>query len=127
MEMQKLYKGRYLIALYDDNDNLIDVGCVPSELNFYKERPNSFYEQLCRGDIKLHGCNVYLIDCLKKQQDIFAEEDKIFLESIKPSREQLKKIAKQLGISLRTAYRLKAKGKLREYGIDANQRTTTYN
>lgn len=114
----KLYKGRYLIALYDKDDRLVDVGLRPSDLELFKHRPESFYEQTCRGDVKFYNCNVYLIDCLEKHDDIFKEEDEIFLEeinAIESKDEQLEKLAKELGISKRTAYRWKALGKLKGF------------
>lgn len=118
----KLYKGRYLIALYDKNDTLVDVGMLPSEIKLFKHRPQSFYEQTCRGDRRLYGCNIYLIDCLEKNDDIFAEEDKIFLDEllISPTKEcgieeRIIAKAKELGISKRTAYRWKAQGKLKGF------------
>lgn len=111
-----MYKGRYLIALYDKNDTLVDVGTVPSEIKLFKHRPQSFYEQTCRGDGRLYGCRVYLIDCLEKHHDIFSEEDEIFLNeiiAIKGIDEQLKEIAKRNGVSKRTAYRWRKIGKIK--------------
>ena len=112
----KLYKGRYLIALYDKNDILVDVGTLPSEIELFKRRPASFYEQTCRGDGRLFGCRVYLIDCLEKNNDIFSEEDEIFLEeigAIKSVDKQLEEIAKRNGVSKRTAYRWRKIGKIK--------------
>lgn len=112
----KLYRGRYLIALYDKNDILVDVATLPSELELFKRRPSSFYEQVCRGDNRLYGCRVYLIDCLEKNDDIFSEEDKIFLDEINTIEsvdKQLEEIAKINGVSKRTAYRWRKIGKIK--------------
>lgn len=42
MELHKLYKGRYLIALYDKNDMLVDVGINPFDLLTCSIRPIPF-------------------------------------------------------------------------------------
>lgn len=113
--MSKLYKGRYLIALYDENDNLIDVGCLPSQLKLYKNRPQSFYEQKSRGDSLFKNCKVYLIDCLEKHDDIFKEEDEIFLKEYMETEDRIMEIAKLCGVSRRTVYRWRAKGLLKGF------------
>ena len=110
-----LYKGRYLIAVYDDNDNFIDCGTSIKELTFMKHR--TIVEQLSRGSFftkkKKH---IYLIDCLEKHNDCFNEEDEIFLKEIgnkpttKTARYEL--LAKRFGVGLRTIYRWEQLGKL---------------
>lgn len=115
----KLYKDRYLIALYDKNDYLIDVGAEPKELNFFRSRVSSFYEQVSRGDKRYRGCKMFFIDCKEKHEDVFKEEDELFLEEIENSKkgkdEKLKEIAKKLGISKRTAYRWVKNGKIKGF------------
>ena len=116
--MLKLYRGRYLIALYNKEDVLIDVGTKPSELKLFQNRLSSFYEQVSRKNKSFFGCKLYLIDCLEKHNDIFKEEDEIFLlemDCIKAKDYKLGEIAKQLGISKRTAYRWKSQGKLKGF------------
>lgn len=119
MELHKLYKGRYLIALYDENDVLVDVGINPFDLNCVI-RPHTLYENIERGRYRLFGYTIHLIDCLEIHDDIFAEEDKIFLDEFFLTKEhsieeRIIAKAKELGISKRTAYRWKAQGKLKGF------------
>ena len=111
----KLYKGRYLIALYDCNDRLVAVGDNPFQLGI--RRPQSFYEQMSRGDMSFYKCKVHLIDCLKVHDDVFKEEDEMFLSElryVKTRDKEIEEIAKRLGISKRTAYRRLKLGILKE-------------
>lgn len=105
-----LYKGRYLIAVYDKNDNFIDCATSLSELKFIQRQ--SVYSQISHkqffGERKF--VNVYLIDCLEKHNDCFKEEDEIFLREFGRNPET---IAKNLGISRRTYYRWLQKGKIK--------------
>ena len=120
--MARLFKGRYLIALYDEEDNLVEVADNPRKLMHFKNRPKSFYEQRCRGDKRMQKCKVFLIDCLEKHDDVFAEEDEIFLEEYKAEinnyksiDEKMQEIANEIGVSKRTIYRWKSNGKLEGY------------
>jgi hypothetical protein len=120
MNTRKLYKGRYLIALYDKNDMLVDVGLNPFDLLTCGHRPRTLYETLCRDRNGIFGYTIHLIDCLEKHDDIFAEEDKIFLDELLLTKEysveeRIIAKAKELGISKRTAYRWKAQGKLKGF------------
>lgn len=83
MELHKLYKGRYLIALYDKDDMLVDVGISPFDLLTCSVRPHSFYENVSKGRNSIFGYTIHLIDCLEEHDDIFSEEDKIFLDETK--------------------------------------------
>jgi hypothetical protein len=121
MGLHKLYKGRYLIALYDENDMLVDVGINPFDLNC-AIRPHTLYENMCRERYSFFGYTIHLIDCLEIHEDIFKEEDELFLEQyagfvgeVLDMDKKLEQKAKELGISKRTAYRWKAKGKLKGF------------
>lgn len=96
--MKGLYKGRYLIAIYDENDNLIDVGCNPKELLTYKSKYSysAINLALRRGNNRM-----YLIDVTEKHEDIFAEEDEIFLDFVKETNKTAKQRAEELGMSCR--------------------------
>lgn len=122
METHKLYKDRYLIALYDSDDMLVDVGLNPFDLFTCENRPRSLYENVSRGRDEIFGYTIHLIDCLEIHDDIFAEEDRIFLNEFIDSlteeysiEERIIAKAKELGISKRTAYRWKAQGKLKGF------------
>jgi hypothetical protein len=94
--MKGLYKGKYLIAIYDENDNLIDVGCNPKELlTFSSENPYSLFMRA----LKRRKNRVYLIDVTEKQEDIFAEEDEVFLDFVKETHKTAKQRAKELGMN----------------------------
>ena len=100
-----LYKGRYLIAIYDKDDFLIDVVSTVKELkNSNLETFASILSRATRGK-RQTPAKYFLIDCLEEHDDCFQEEDKKFLEfSKKKSR---KEIANDLGISYRTFLRRK--------------------
>ena len=112
--MRGLYKNRYLIAIYDSNDNLVDCATRVADLRIFN--PKGIYHKISINDFKTRGHTIHLIDCLERHNDIFSEEDDIFLEETKKQSIEynLQQQAKQLGISLRTAYRLKKKGKLED-------------
>lgn len=120
--MNGLYKGKYLIAVYDDEDNLIDVGCTPSRLNIVgrcKVTASNYYHIYRVFNKKQQNSRIHFIDCTEKHDDIFAEEDEIFLEYIKNinhcafvDKEPDRVKAERLGVSLRTYMRHKAKGTL---------------
>ena len=122
MGVNKLYKGRYLIALYDKDDMLVDVGMNPFDLSTCSISPKSLSENISRGRNSISGYTIHLIDCLEQHDDIFAEEDNIFLDEFLnyltkeySKEERLIEIAKELGISKRTAYRWKKQGKLKGF------------
>lgn len=73
-----LYKGRYLIAIYDKKDALVSVG-----ENFNDLSLDSNYAYLLMHKARM-GENtqykIHLIDCKEKHEDIFKEEDDIFME-----------------------------------------------
>lgn len=103
---KKLYKGRFLIAIYDKRDYLLEVLVSPSESKLYSKR--SLFEMLSRkmkNPAKYK--NIYLIDVFEKHNDAFADEDKIFLNFVKNSNISDAKIAEHLGINLRSLYRKK--------------------
>ena len=70
--MRGLYKGKYLIAIYDKNDFLVEVGCFPSELRitFKNTRTaNSVISKIFKGE---RGCErVHFIDVTEIHDDIF--------------------------------------------------------
>lgn len=121
MGTRKLYKGRYLIALYDSDDRLVDVGLNSFELLTCKANPRSIYQNVSSGRESIFGYTIHLIDCLEEHDDVFKEEDELFLKDIEGLtkefgvEEQMKAVAKKYGISKRTAYRWKAQGKLKGF------------
>lgn len=99
----QLYKNRYLIAIYDKNDNLIDVACNPAELSGYKH-PQSMISRIYHG--KVNTNKIYLIDCLEEHNDIFSEEDKLFLDFVTSKKHKTnQEIAKELGIYHKKTYK----------------------
>ena len=103
--MRGLYKGKYLIAVCDRKGNVLDVGLSIAELARGEYRPE-LYAALSKSRIGKYKYKYVLIDCLEKHDDIFAEEDQIFLdfvESITPKSPEER--AKELGMSVRNMYR----------------------
>lgn len=100
---------------------LVDVGLNPLDLFTCENRPRSLYENISRGRDTLFGYKIHLIDCLEEHDDVFKEEDELFLKYFKGLtkefgiEEQMKAVAKKYGISKRTAYRWKALGKLKGF------------
>lgn len=111
-----LYKGRYMIALYDDEDNFIDSFLNAREAcEEYRLNLDSFLCQLGRlfkgklSHTNLFGKNIVVkfIDCLP-QDDQFHEEDIQFLKRF-GCRKTNNHYVKRLGVSERTFYRNKKK------------------
>mgnify|MGYP003490830985 CR=1 FL=1 len=120
MNKHKLYKGRYLIALYDEKDRLVDVGINALDLLTCRDKPKSLYQNISRGRDSIFGYTIHLIDCLEQHDDIFFFFFKIFLDELLHTKEysieeRIIAKAKELGISKRTAYRWKAQGKLKGF------------
>lgn len=94
----KFYKGKYLIAIYDKNDRLIDVGCNANEITQYSM--HSMQAMLSRQNSKHIYKRLFLIDVTKKHDDIFNYEDEVFLEAFSnPPHISTKELAQSLGIS----------------------------
>lgn len=107
--MKNLYKGRYMIAVYDEEDCLIDVGFNIKELLTCK-KPSIFRSNLSRHlNGKRKNRKIYLIDLLENHNDCFCLEDKVFLKEFEEDFKTDNQRAEELGVSLRTYYRYKAK------------------
>lgn len=86
-----LYKGRYLIAIYDKWDYPVIIADNPKQLiNFYKNKNSaaSSMAHIMNGREKL---NVYFIDVLENHSDIFRLEDYLFIKNFENLRENNKK------------------------------------
>jgi hypothetical protein len=111
--MKGLYKDKYIIAFYDEDDYLKDVGAKIKELHSCKTHKSihSYISSCFAGRIPYK--RLYFIDVTEKHNDIFAEEDEIFLQFIKDNYKKTdKEIAASLGVSYRTYMRYKSKGTL---------------
>lgn len=106
--MRGLYKGKYLIAVCDRKGNVLDVGLSPKEIFRRAESRQRLYETFSKSRINVKSKYKYvLIDCLEQHNDVFTEEDQLFLdfvESITPKSPEER--AKELGMSVRNMYRL---------------------
>ena len=111
----RLYKGKYLIAVYDKDDNFVE--CATSVVELKVISTNTYYEQATRQDITKHkfrkGYKVFLIDCLEKHDDIFAEEDEIFLKCVNSKTDIYKMLADKYGKSFKTIQRYIKNGKIK--------------
>lgn len=117
--MEKLYKNKYLIAKYDTEDHLIAVGTSPIEVGMEK------YEiQRAADNGKGKKYKIYLIDCTEKHDDIFAEEDEIFLQMFtRRSRTQAyEEYAKNHQMSVRSVQRRIKDNKLTYEGGEVYER-----
>lgn len=104
-----LYMGRYLIAIYGKNDELIDVGVSPKELHCFKsvDSAKSVISKAFRNE---RFCpNIHFIDVLEKHDDTFSDEDDDFLQCIEKEFPSTKKVCSKNNISERTYYRKKRK------------------
>ena len=105
----RLYKGKYLIAVYDEDGYIVDCATRVRDLHTIKK--GTCLKQISRGTSDKHTkqYTVYLIDCLEKQDDIFKEEDEIFLEEEKQlydtKMDIYKEVARRNKMSLRTLFR----------------------
>lgn len=106
--MKGLYRGKYLIAVYDKNDYLIEVACSPNELTCFKDqrRAVEYISKIANGH--RISSRIFLIDVTEKHNDIFNKEDQLFLEYIKETRKKtIEEKARELNMSARTYYRRK--------------------
>lgn len=114
--MEKLYKGKYLIAKYDLQDRLIQVGTKPSEFGLKSYSGLKSAINKINSDAFNKQYRLFLIDCLETHDDIFAEEDKIFLQELDFQRESkraiIQRYAKINNIHERTVYKRLNKGLL---------------
>ena len=91
---------KVLFALYDKNDYLVKVGFSLKEIGF---TGNVTQSRRKKGNAKL-----YTIP-LEPQEDIFKEEDEIFIQEEKDNVFTIKEIAKMQGVNERTIYRQRLK------------------
>lgn len=107
--MKGLYLGRYLIAIYGKNDELIDVGANPRELHCFKNLDSA--KSVISKAFHNKGIwpNIHFIDVLEHHDDEFASEDKDFLQCIEQEFSNVKKECFNNKMSERTYYRKKRK------------------
>ena len=102
-----------MIAVYDEDDCLIDVGFNINELSICIN-PSSFRSNLSRHlSGKRKNQKIYLIDLLENHNDCFCLEDKVFLKEFEEDFKTDNQRAEELGVSLRTYYRYKAKERIK--------------
>lgn len=104
----RLFRNRYLVAIYDKQDRLVDVIGAPSEL-----KGNNKYsvKNGVNRVINRHKSSkkYYIIDCLEVHDDIFKEEDEEFIKFINQEKTKTQReIALDLGMSERNYYRKKS-------------------
>lgn len=105
--MKGLYKGKYLIAVYDKAGDLMDVACLPSELTCFKDKELAidYINKIANG--KWVSDRVFLIDVTEQHDDVFAEEDKLFLEFVMETRQKtITELTREQGICRRKYYRM---------------------
>ena len=113
--MKKLFKGRYIIARYDENDLCTHVSENPWGVGL---DASTIFRGIQHGetefDVKNGKC--YLIDCLEIHDDIFKEEDELFLKDIdfRTRGEKIQQYSIENKIPLRTIYNRLSRGILNE-------------
>lgn len=95
---------KVLFAIYDKNDNFIDCGFSYKEMCLDSE---TGWRYLHRNK----GCKIYQIP-LEVQNDIFKEADEQFIKEFGEQCYTDEENAQMRGISIRTWFRRKAKGRL---------------
>ena len=113
--MGSLFKGRYIIAVYDANndEDLLGVFDNPNDMKEFLQ--TEYADTIISRYIKTFGtfpiirCNrytFYFIDVMEKHNDIFALEDREFLKCYRKSKTSMQEAyCKRNNISRRTYYR----------------------
>lgn len=100
--MKGLYRGKYIIAFYDEEGYLSDVGCTPEELNRYRTKNIADTNISHIFNARRPSKKCFFIDVTEEHDDVFAEEDKLFLEFVDATRKRTKtELAKELGLPVR--------------------------
>ena len=77
----KLYKDRYLIAIYDIHDRFVECSNSLDGFSHFTEVQVVSMTRKDRRDTQQHKYyRAYLIDCIEPHDDCFKEEDEIFLK-----------------------------------------------
>ena len=92
---------KVLFAVYDENDYLINTGFSLAEVGVAWH--NSWFWQHRNKKVKLYRIP------LESQDDVFKQEDDLFIREFENEIYTNDEIAKQQGVSVRTIYRNKAK------------------
>lgn len=106
-KMRGLYKGKYLIAICDRHGDIVDVGLSIPEIAARGHR-DALYAAFSKSRIDRNKYKYVLVDCLEEHDDIFAEEDKLFLEFVEQLEQEKHPViamAKEYNIPERTLYR----------------------
>lgn len=103
--MKGLYRGRYLIAVYDKDGYIVTTATDYRELaKSLGMSEQGIISHIKRDSGKLRGrFRVELIDALEEHNDVFAEEDEIFLKHTENTRRLTdSECAKRFGCNFRT-------------------------
>ena len=113
-----LYKHRYLIAKYEtegEDERLVAVGTTPEELGLTNWHDITHAVERTEID-QATKYRLYLIDCLEKHDDCFAEEDEIFLNEMREEyigkTSAVREFANENNTTARRVWRLLKSGKL---------------
>lgn len=102
-----LYRGRYLLAVYDQDDRLLGVETKLQGLQKYYN-VNGNYNVAFDWCMKHQKIKLVLIDCLESHDDCFKEEDKKFLEFVESHhKKSSQEMSQEIKASLRTYERKK--------------------
>ena len=118
--MGSLFKNRYIIAVYSANgEDLLGVYDNPQDMERLLQ--TKYADCIISRYIKTFGtfpiiqCNSYVfyfIDVFEKHNDVFAEEDRIFLKELnlprKTKMQRVREYCKRHNVSEKTYYRRQA-------------------
>lgn len=111
--MEKLFKGKYIVVVYDSEGYILEVADNPGEIKNYSiSTMRSICSRILAG--QKHKF-VSLVDVTKVHNDAFKSEDEDFLKFVDslPSSSTNAEKSKALNMNVRTFYRRQAK-----YGKD---------
>lgn len=86
--MCRLYKDKYILALYDKEDivgvfdNIRDMFSIFRGTITYTHLTRVVSDIYLNRDKQIYGLDIIFIDAFKVEDDIFSEEDKIFINYI---------------------------------------------
>ncbi|MBQ8443762.1 MAG: hypothetical protein IJX25_00200 [Clostridia bacterium] len=106
--MEKLFKGKYIIVVYDSEGYIKEVADKPSDIKSY---PKNTIQSMCSHILQGHNYKyVKLVDVTEQHNDAFKDADEDFMKFLDslPAKITNKEKSRILQMNERTFYRKKA-------------------